>query len=67
MAFNGALKMLNRLIDLNNHLFAQMERLGDENLKYGELEKEICRSKAITDVATKIIDSIKVAVEMEKR
>ena len=31
----------NKLTDLNNHLFAELERLGDEDLKGEELEKEI--------------------------
>lgn len=30
----------NTLVDLNNHLFAEMERLGDEDLKGEELEAE---------------------------
>ncbi|MDR1246130.1 MAG: hypothetical protein LBK57_03780 [Clostridiales Family XIII bacterium] len=47
--------MKNRLIDLNNHLFAEIERLGDEDLKGDELTKEIERARAITGVASQII------------
>lgn len=47
----------NSLADLNLHLFEQLERLNDEDLQGEELEKEINRSKAITDVASKIIDN----------
>lgn len=47
--------MQNTLGDLNNHLFAQLERLGDEDLKGDKLIEEISRSKAISDVATRII------------
>lgn len=47
--------MNNKLSDLNNHLFAEMERLGDEDLKGEDLNKEIERAKAITGVATQII------------
>lgn len=49
--------MKNTLGDLNNHLFAQLERLSDEDLTSEELEKEIVRSKAVTDIAGKIIDN----------
>jgi hypothetical protein len=47
--------MKNKLSDLNNHLFAQLERLGDEDLKPEQLEQEISRGKAITAVAQQII------------
>ena len=47
----------NRLSDLNNHLFAQLERLDDEDLTSEELEKEIGRAKAITGIAEKVIDN----------
>lgn len=53
----------NTLSDLNNHLFAQLERLGDEDLTPEELEKEIERAKAINGVAKNIIDNAKVALE----
>ena len=49
--------MKNKLNDLNNHLFAQMERLSDEGLSDDELEKEIKRSRAIVAVSDKIIRS----------
>lgn len=49
--------MRNTLGDLNNHLFAQLERLGDEELDGEDLSKEIQRSKAITQVAGKIIQN----------
>jgi hypothetical protein len=48
-------KLKNRLTDLNNHLFAEIERLGDEDLKGDELTKEIERARAITGVASQII------------
>lgn len=42
--------MKNTLGDLNNHLFAQLEKLGDEDLKGDELEAEIRRSEAMAKV-----------------
>ena len=47
--------MRNTLGDLNNHLFAQLERLGEEDLKDEDLQKEINRAKAITGLASQII------------
>ncbi|MDO4746462.1 MAG: hypothetical protein Q4B18_07885 [Bacillota bacterium] len=49
--------MKNSLGDLNNHLFAEMERLSDEDLKGDDLEAEIKRSKAVTAVAGQIISN----------
>lgn len=50
-------EMKNKLTDLNNHLFEQLERLNDEDLTEEELEKEIKRSKAMTNIATNIINN----------
>ena len=45
--------MRNNLVDLNNHLFEQMERLNDDELTDDQLHKEIERSKAMANIATK--------------
>lgn len=58
--------MRNTLGDLNNHLFAQLERLGDEDLKGEELEEEINRARAVMGVATKIIDTGALVLEAQK-
>lgn len=47
--------MKNTLGDLNNYLFAQLERLDDESLSEEGLNKEINRSKAMSSIAAQII------------
>lgn len=46
--------MKNKLGDLNNHLFAQLERLADESMTPEQLETEVKRAEAIVAVADKI-------------
>ncbi len=54
--------MRNKIADLNNHLFAQLERLNDEDLKGSELRTEIDRANAVACVAAQIVNSAKVTV-----
>ena len=49
--------MRNKQIDLDNHLFAQLERLDDEELTGEDLEREIKRAKAISSIAAQINES----------
>lgn len=47
--------MKNRLSDLNNHLFAQLERLSEEGLTPEQIEQECQRTDAIVDVSDQIL------------
>lgn len=58
--------MKNTLGDLNNHLFAQLERLGDEDLKGDDLAEEMTRAKTISDVATRIIANGNLVLQAQK-
>ena len=58
--------MRNTLGDLNNHLFMQLERLNDEDLKGDKLTEEIERSKAITNVAKEIIANANIVLQARK-
>jgi len=49
--------MKNKLTDLNDHLFLQLERLNDESLSGDELKYEIERSKAITDISKEVVSN----------
>lgn len=55
--------MKNRLSDLNNHLFAQLERLGEEGLTAEQIEQEAQRADAIVDVADQIIENAKLQLQ----
>ncbi|CDM88228.1 hypothetical protein [Xenorhabdus bovienii] len=58
--------MKNKLEDLNNHLFAQLERLSDENILNEQLEKEFRRAKSISDIAIQIVNNGKLALDVKK-
>ncbi|MDO8940877.1 MAG: hypothetical protein Q7U98_17115 [Methylicorpusculum sp.] len=59
--------MKNKLQDLNNHLFAQLERFSDEALNPDQLANEINRGKAISGVAQQIIATGHLALEAQER
>lgn len=56
----------NKLTDLNDHLFAQLERLGDETLTPEQMELEIKKSKAIVPVSDQIIKNAKLLYDVAK-
>jgi hypothetical protein len=54
--------MKNKIQDLRNHLFEQMERLNNPELKPEELQAEINRANAMSDLGKVIVDSAKTQV-----
>ncbi len=58
--------MQNSLGDLNNHLFAQLERLSDEDLKGEDLQEEMNRAKSVVIVARHIIDNAALVLDAQK-
>lgn len=47
--------MKNKLSDLNNHLFAQIERLSEESLTPEQIEMEAGRADAIVSLSEQIL------------
>ena len=58
--------MNNKLLDLNNHLFAEIERLSDEETVGEKLQEEIERAKAISCVSTQIIQNAALSLRAEQ-
>lgn len=58
--------MKNTLRDLNNHLFAQLERLNDEDIKGEELKEEMERAKSVTQIAQQIISNGSLVLQAKK-
>lgn len=56
----------NKLSDLNDHLFAQLERLNDEDLQEEQIKNEVHRAKAISNIASQVIKSAKVTIDAMK-
>lgn len=47
----------NKLSDLNDHLFTQLERLCEEDLTVEDIEREVKRADAIVAVSDKVISN----------
>ena len=58
--------MKNKLSDLNNHLFAQLERLGEEGLTPEQIETETARTDAIVGVSEQIIRNADIQLKAVK-
>ena len=58
--------MKNKLTDLNDILFETLERLNDDELMETNLDKELQRSKAISQVATNIVNNAQVLLAAQR-
>ncbi|OOY16745.1 hypothetical protein [Thioclava sp. DLFJ4-1] len=58
--------MKNKLTDLNDHLFAQLERLSDEDLTPEQIATEVSRTEAIVSVADKITSNADLKLKAAK-
>lgn len=56
--------MSNSLSDLHKHLFSQLDRL--DGVSGDELEEELKRTKAMTDVSKTIINNAKLVLDAQK-
>jgi aminoglycoside/choline kinase family phosphotransferase len=57
--------MKNTLTDLNNHLFAQLERLGNEEMTAEQLKTEIERTKAISAISQNVIANARLVLDAQ--
>jgi hypothetical protein len=60
--------MKNKIEDLRNHLFEQLERLSDDEKMKNPLalERELKRAKAISEVSSVIVESAKAETQFLK-
>jgi len=58
--------MKNKLADLNNHLFAQLERLAEESLTPEQIEAEVKRTGAIVSLADQVADNARLQLAAAK-
>lgn len=58
--------MKNKLSDLNNHLFAQLERLSEEGMTPDGIDAEVKRSEAIVAVGDQIVRNAELQLKAAK-
>lgn len=58
--------MKNSVQDLNNHLFAQLERLNDESTSPVKMAQEIEKAKAMASVATVVSKNASLELQAQK-
>lgn len=58
--------MKNTLVDLNNYLFEQIERLNDDSITEEQLERELKKTDSIVKISEKIIQNGELAFKTMK-
>lgn len=58
--------MKNRLSDLNDHLFAQIERLSDDDMDADQVNTEVKRTGSIVSVAQQIVSNADLQLKAAK-
>lgn len=58
--------MKNRLSDLNDHLFAQIERLSGDSMSVEDIETEAKRTQSIVSVANQIVGNADIQLKAAK-
>lgn len=58
--------MKNTLLDLNNYLFEQIERLNDDSISEDQLERELKKTDSIVKISEKIIQNGELAFKTMK-
>lgn len=58
--------MKNKLTDLNDHLFMQLERLSDEQLSPEQIETETKRAAAIVEISDQIVRNAELTLKAAK-
>lgn len=56
----------NRISDLTDHLFAQLERLSDESMTAEQIEQEVKRSDALVSVSDQIVGTYDLQLKAAK-
>lgn len=58
--------MSKNLTDLNNHLFAQLDRLSKSDISEDELAHEMQRTSSMVCIAKEVVSNAKLVFEAEK-
>lgn len=58
--------MKNTLLDLNNILFEELEKLSDDEMMKDRQDAEINRAKAIAEISSQVIQNANVIIKAKK-